>query len=86
MYYLYVLRSKQDEKFYVGITDDVNRRLAQHNAGFSKYTSKSMPWELIYYEAFTTQKLARIRELKLKNHARGIQELKKRILDESGEG
>jgi putative endonuclease len=86
MHYLYVLRSEQDGTFYVGVTDDLNRRLAQHNDGFSNFTSKHKPWKLIYYEAYTSLALARKREEKLKNHARGFQELKKRILDESGEG
>ena len=86
MYYLYVLQSEQNDGFYVGITGDLDHRLAQHNAGFSHFTSKSRSWKLIYYEAFTSEKLARARESRLKNHARGLQELKKRILDESSEG
>ena len=85
MHYLYVLLS-EDHKYYVGITNDLERRLEQHNNGFSDFTSKYRPWKLIYYEAYTSEKLAKTRERKLKNHARGFQELKKRILDESGEG
>ena len=47
MYYLYILYSPSKDKFYVGISDDVERRLAQHNAGSSNYYTKSgIPWEM----------------------------------------
>ena len=84
MHYVYVLKS--EEKFYIGVTADVKRRLEEHNAGLSNYTSKSKSWKLIYFEAYTTLSLARRRETRLKNHGKGFQELKKRILDEKGEG
>jgi putative endonuclease len=86
MHYVYVLRSVEADKFYVGITSNVKRRLETHNAGFSPFTNKYKPWKLLYFEAYTSESLARKRELKLKNHGKGFQELKKRIFDEKGEG
>lgn len=86
MHYVYVLQSEQNGQFYIGITKDVRQRLNQHNAGLSDYTSKFRPWKLIYFEAYVNEVLARQRESKLKNHGKGFQELKKRILDEKGEG
>ena len=86
MHYVYILKSEAFDTFYVGMAKDVRRRLDEHNAGLSKHTSKFRPWKLIYFEAYMTESLARIRETKLKNHGKGFQELKKRILDEKGEG
>ena len=86
MYFVYVLKSVKHDQFYVGHTNDINKRLMEHNSRFSEYTSKYMPWRLIYFEAFQTRSLAMWREKSLKNHAKGFQELKKRILDEKGEG
>ena len=86
MYFVYVLKSINSDKFYIGHTNDINKRLVEHNTGLSDYTSKYMPWELIYHEAYQTRSLAMRREKSLKNHAKGFQELKKRILDEKGEG
>jgi hypothetical protein len=47
MFYVYMLFSSSLEKYYVGYTDDVNRRFQQHNAGKGNYTSKGIPWLLI---------------------------------------
>jgi len=44
---VYLLRSLNDpSKRYVGLTDDLSRRLAEHNAGKSAHTAKHMPWTL----------------------------------------
>jgi putative endonuclease len=53
MYYVYLLRSTSHPvQKYVGITEDLKKRLSDHNKGFSKHTSKFMPWELVTYHAF----------------------------------
>ncbi len=50
MYYLYILRSSSYNKFYVGITDNPDRRLREHNQSLhNTFTSKYRPWELYYY-------------------------------------
>ena len=50
MYYLYILRSLNTNKFYVGISDDPNRRLFEHNnSSHNTFTSKYRPWEIYYY-------------------------------------
>lgn len=81
MHYVYVLRSTVNEKFYVGCTSDLRTRLPRHNQGDSEYTRKYMPWKLVYYEAYLSEKLARARERKLKHHGKGFSELKRRILE-----
>ena len=82
MYYLYVLVNldkKSFRKFYVGVTDDLMKRVAEHNDGQSNYTSKFGPWKLVYYEAYLSATDAGRRERQLKHHGKGFQELKKRL-------
>ena len=57
MKYVYILES-QFRTFYTGITDDVNARLANHNAGKSAHTSKYRPWQLRLYVAFSDKNKA----------------------------
>lgn len=83
MYYLYLLRSiSKREKFYVGYTSNLKERLEQHNRGESFHTKKYKPWKLIYYEAYSSEDLAKNREKKLKYHGKGLSELKKRVLED----
>ena len=86
MYYVYLIRSESLDQFYIGQTDDLRRRIEQHQKGESEWTKRAEDWRLVYYEAFTSRKLAIIRERKLKTHARGYQELVKRVFEKSGEG
>jgi putative endonuclease len=44
---VYILYSRSLDKYYVGITEDFERRLYQHNQGKGKFTSKGIPWLLI---------------------------------------
>ena len=46
-YWVYVLRNPAG-KFYIGLTEDVARRLTDHNTGRSKWTKKFGPWELVW--------------------------------------
>jgi predicted GIY-YIG superfamily endonuclease len=47
MHYVYILQSVETpEHFYVGITTDLNKRLAQHNNGESVHTNKFKPWKV----------------------------------------
>jgi len=67
MYFVYVLFSNKLNKRYIGSTQDVDRRLNEHNLGKSKFTSGGIPWELIYKESFSTNVEARKREMLLKS-------------------
>jgi len=66
-YYTYVLRSKKDNKLYTGFTNDLRKRLAEHNDGKSKYTKGKGPFVVIYYEACLSKERALLRELYLKS-------------------
>ena len=61
-YYTYVLKSKKDNKLYTGFTNDLRKRLSQHNSGKSTYTKGRGPFEIIYYEACLLQEDALRRE------------------------
>ncbi len=64
--YVYVLRSKKDGRFYVGMSNDVDRRVKEHNAGKTKSTKGYVPWELFFFEGYTNRTDARVREKYLK--------------------
>lgn len=49
-WYVYVLRSQKDRKKYIGRTNDLNRRLAEHQQGKNISTAKRRPLELLYFE------------------------------------
>lgn len=51
MYYVYVFLSERDNKFYTGFTEDLKRRVTEHNAGKVQSTAYRRPLRLIYYEA-----------------------------------
>jgi putative endonuclease len=79
MFYVYVLKSQTDNKLYIGRSKDLKRRLSEHNAGLSIATKNRRPFDLIYYEAYKSQKDAIIRENRIKQFKNGYTELKKRI-------
>ncbi|WP_443936454.1 GIY-YIG nuclease family protein [Pedobacter sp. MW01-1-1] len=66
MFNVYILYSKKLNRYYVGYTEDLEKRLEQHNTGFSKYTSKAEDWEVCYSESFISRALAHKRELEIK--------------------
>jgi predicted GIY-YIG superfamily endonuclease len=72
MYYVYALQSKKDSNLYIGSTNDLRRRLSEHNSGASFATAPRRPFYLVYYEAYAAQGDARKREtnLKLRGQAR----------------
>jgi putative endonuclease len=67
MHFVYVLSSRDFKKSYVGLTDDIDRRLRQHNDGKSPYTAKYKPWELVHTESFVDRAEAAKREKFLKS-------------------
>ena len=78
MFYVYVLKSKKDNKFYIGMTSDLKRRMKEHSYGKVKSTKYRKPLRLLCYEAYQTKKEAERREKFLKT-SDGRIDLKKRI-------
>ena len=68
MYYVYLLRSESDSaRRYVGFTEDLKRRLADHNAGKNTSTAPFRPWRLMAYHAFAEKERALAFERYLKS-------------------
>lgn len=79
MFYLYILKSKKDNELYIGSTNDLRKRLKEHNSGLVRSTRPRRPFEIVYYEAYKSEKDARKRERNLKLRSRAFAQLKKRI-------
>ncbi len=62
MFYAYVLKSVSYKTHYYGSTEDLERRINEHNSGKMKYTKGRRPWVLHYYEVFETRSEALRRE------------------------
>ncbi|MEW7289744.1 GIY-YIG nuclease family protein [Aquimarina sp. 2304DJ70-9] len=65
--YVYVLRSLKDDRFYVGMSQDVDKRLKEHNLGKTQSTKGYRPWEIILIEEYPDRITARKREKYLKS-------------------
>jgi len=78
---VYILKSKKDGKLYIGVTNDLERRLKEHKDGQSKSTKHRRPLKLVYYEAFKAKEDAHDRERKLKQYKNSYKHLKYRIGD-----
>jgi len=66
-YYIYVLQSKKDNKFYTGYTANLLVRIQLHNSGKVSSTKQRIPLELIYWEGCLNKKDALHREIYLKS-------------------
>ena len=66
MYYVYILWSYEQSKFYIGYTNDIKRRLSEHRAGKVHSTKRYTQFTLLFYEAFIAQEDAIRRELYFK--------------------
>ncbi len=84
MFYVYILKSKLDNKFYTGFTSNLRQRFKDHKEGNVESTRNRRPLELIYYEAYNDKINALKREKFLKT-TRGKAQLRKQINFESGD-
>jgi putative endonuclease len=66
-YWVYVLLSKQDNRLYVGQTNDLDQRLKRHESGLVPATKARRPLTCIHSEQFDTRSAAMKRELFLKS-------------------
>ena len=71
MWYVYILESESNPgKFYTGFTNDLDRRLLEHNSANNKgHTAKYRPWTLHTYIGFTDKVTAQNFETYLKTQA-----------------
>ncbi|MFH1575380.1 MAG: GIY-YIG nuclease family protein [Candidatus Nealsonbacteria bacterium] len=76
-WYVYVLQNKT-QSWYIGSTNDLRKRILQHNSGKSRSTKHGVPWKIIYCEISINKQDARARERYLKS-GMGRKYLKKQI-------
>jgi putative endonuclease len=79
MCYVYILKSEKDKNLYIGSTNDLEKRFNEHNLGLVFSTKTRIPFALVYYEAYKSERDARNREKNLKIRSRAFVQLKKRI-------
>ncbi|KKR45173.1 MAG: GIY-YIG catalytic domain protein [Parcubacteria group bacterium GW2011_GWB1_40_14] len=79
MFYVYVLKSKKDGKFYIGSTKDLERRFAEYCKGLVVSTRNRLPIDMVYQESFDTKNKAQKREQYFKGGGRAHLTLKKLI-------
>jgi putative endonuclease len=72
-----VIRNEIPELYY-GYTNDLKKRLFDHNKGKS-FSTKNHRWKLIYYEAYLSQEDARKRERQIKQFGQAWAQLRRRI-------
>jgi putative endonuclease len=65
-FYVYIIYSAELNKYYIGYTTDLNKRLNEHNSGISTYTAKANDWILKYNEPFDSRERAMNREKEIK--------------------
>ena len=69
MYYVYALKSLIRKYIYVGLTDNIQRRMAEHNGEKEKTTRAYAPFKAILIEKYDSRMAARKREKYLKSGA-----------------
>jgi putative endonuclease len=65
-YFVYILESEVNGKYYIGQTEDLQERVKRHNSGKNKYTRLYIPWELRWWKKFNTRSEAVKEERKIK--------------------
>ena len=74
MYFVYILQSLSNSRFYVGHCEALIQRFQQHQRGWNKSTKGRSPWSMPYYETYMTRAEAvrRERELKAKKSVESL--------------
>ncbi len=66
-YYVYAIQSIKRNYLYVGLTNNIERRMDEHNTGKNKTTKPYRPFKLMFSEKHNTRQIAREREKYLKS-------------------
>lgn len=72
MYKVYILKSFKNNKHYIGHSENLEKRLSEHNRGDVRSTKNGKPWSIIYIENYESKSEARKRELEIKSYKGGI--------------
>ncbi|MCL5407017.1 MAG: GIY-YIG nuclease family protein [Patescibacteria group bacterium] len=68
MLYVYVLQSLKNNSLYIGYTNNIKRRILEHNRQENLSTKAYAPWKLIFFEGYLEEKDAQRREKYLKTN------------------
>lgn len=71
MWYVYILQSIKNNRFYIGYTSNIEYRLFRHNDGSNRSTKAGRPWCLIYQENYPSKSDAIKREKQVKSYKGG---------------
>ena len=71
MFFVYILKSLENNSYYVGHSSDISARLKQHNNGRVRSTKAYRPWEVVYSEELETKSEAFKREMQIKSYKGG---------------
>ncbi len=80
MYHVYILLNEEKTRTYTGVAEDVNERLAEHNAGRVKSSRPYRPYKIIRTESFETLSEARQKE-KFYKSTTGRRKLKEMLFE-----
>lgn len=72
MHKVYILKSVSKNRYYVGCTEDLSRRLKNHNEGQVRSTKAYCPWTVVYTEDFSDKQTAFKREKQIKAYKGGV--------------
>jgi len=73
MFYVYILKSISSEKYYIGYTSNLDKRIERHNKGGSVWSKIYRPWRLVYSEEYNNRSEAIKREKEIKNFKGNVQ-------------
>ncbi len=83
VFYVYLLESPEDKSWYIGYSDNLKRRISEHNSGKGCRTTKTKKWKLIYFEGYLDKFDALGRERFLKSGS-GHRFIKKQLANYLG--
>ena len=71
VFFVYILQSEKTKRFYIGATNDIVRRIIEHNNGHTKSTKYQRPWKIVHLERYSNEIIAKRRERKIKSYKGG---------------
>jgi len=82
MFTVYIIKSDRNDRYYIGVTADLRRRLRYHNGGANRSTRKQGPWQVVYSEEFSSKENAWRWERQIKKYKGGA--AFKRLINQGG--
>jgi len=79
MYYVYIIKSIKDKQLYLGYTNNLSKRIKEHNSKLNTSTKSRTPFKLVYYKAYHSRQDATKHGSNLKLHAKALTQLLRRI-------